>query len=156
MKSKQPPLVAIFFMTYFHRDGGAMAPSPPWIRYCITLHAILTAGPQSYKSETDTPVILVCFQGSVCVYCLWFWITVLRFSKWNTVNHYMSISFSTVRTQQDYTSKHSLSILKWSALDCHCLTYFHDWRLRALLELFTLIWSMGLTKTSATARLWKL
>ena len=29
MKSMQPPLAAIFFMTYFHRARGAMAPSPP-------------------------------------------------------------------------------------------------------------------------------
>ena len=29
MKSKQPPTVAIFFMTYFHRAGGGMAPSAP-------------------------------------------------------------------------------------------------------------------------------
>ena len=29
MKSMRPPSVAIFFMTYFHRAGGAMAPSAP-------------------------------------------------------------------------------------------------------------------------------
>ena len=29
MKSMQLPSVAIFVMTYFHRAGGAMAPSPP-------------------------------------------------------------------------------------------------------------------------------
>ena len=29
MTSMQPPSVAIFFMTYFHRAGGAMAPSAP-------------------------------------------------------------------------------------------------------------------------------
>ena len=29
MKSMRPPLAAIFFMTYFHRAGGAMAPSAP-------------------------------------------------------------------------------------------------------------------------------
>ena len=39
MKSMRLPLAAIFFMTYFHRTRGAMAPSPPappWIRYwCV-------------------------------------------------------------------------------------------------------------------------
>ena len=36
MKSMWPPLAAIFFMTSFYRTGrgGAMALSPPWIRYC--------------------------------------------------------------------------------------------------------------------------
>ena len=29
MKSMQLPSVAIFFMTYFHRAGGGMAPSAP-------------------------------------------------------------------------------------------------------------------------------
>ena len=29
MKFMRPPLVAIFFMTYFHRARGGMAPSPP-------------------------------------------------------------------------------------------------------------------------------
>ena len=29
MKSMWPPLVAIFFMTYFYRAGGGMAPSAP-------------------------------------------------------------------------------------------------------------------------------
>ena len=34
MKSMQPPLAAIYFMTYFHRAGrGAWPPRPPWIRY---------------------------------------------------------------------------------------------------------------------------
>ena len=39
MKSIRPPLVAIFFMTYFYRTGGGcMAPSaPPWIRYYVSL-----------------------------------------------------------------------------------------------------------------------
>ena len=35
MKSMWPPLVAIFFMTYFHRARGGHGPlGPPWIRYC--------------------------------------------------------------------------------------------------------------------------
>ena len=35
IKSMQPPSVAIFFMTYFHRAGGGHGPlGPPWIRYC--------------------------------------------------------------------------------------------------------------------------
>ena len=29
MKSMRPPLVAIFFMTYFHRAGGPWPPRPP-------------------------------------------------------------------------------------------------------------------------------
>ena len=29
MKSMRLPLVAIFFMTYFHRAGGGMVPSAP-------------------------------------------------------------------------------------------------------------------------------
>ena len=29
MKSMWPPLVAIFFMTYFYRTGGGMAPLTP-------------------------------------------------------------------------------------------------------------------------------
>ena len=29
MKSMQAPLAAIFFMTYFHRARGSMAPSAP-------------------------------------------------------------------------------------------------------------------------------
>ena len=120
--------------------------SPLCMQYWALVHTVTNL----WNGYTRN-VILARFQDSVCVYRLWFWITVLRFSKWNTGNDYMSISFSTMRTQQDYTSKYSLSILKWSALDCHCLTYFHDWRLRAWLELFTLIWSMDLTKTSASS-----
>ena len=29
MKSMLPPLVTIYFMTYFHRAGGGIAPRPP-------------------------------------------------------------------------------------------------------------------------------
>ena len=37
MKSMVPSSMAIFFMTYFYRDGGeGMAPSPPRIRYWNT------------------------------------------------------------------------------------------------------------------------
>ena len=56
----------------------------------------------------------------------------LSFCKWNTTVHEY-ISFCTLRAQQDYISKYILSILKWFVPDCHCLTYFHDWRLRAWL-----------------------
>ena len=37
MKSMWPPLEAIFFMTYFHRVGGAWPPCPPPIRYCFSV-----------------------------------------------------------------------------------------------------------------------
>ena len=38
MKSMRPPLVAIFFMTYFHRARGGHGPlgPPPRIRYWVT------------------------------------------------------------------------------------------------------------------------
>ena len=35
MKFLQPPLAAIFFMTYFYRAREAKALSAPWIRYCF-------------------------------------------------------------------------------------------------------------------------
>ena len=52
----RPPLVAIFFMTYFHRARGAMA---PWIHYCCCLgclpRAEVTPGRVSAKGCTPPP-----------------------------------------------------------------------------------------------------
>ena len=40
-KSMRPPLVAIFFMTYFHRaGGGGLAPSPPPGSATVTLTGV--------------------------------------------------------------------------------------------------------------------
>ena len=47
MKSMWPPSVAIFFMTYFYRAGGAWPHRPPWIRYCPNIQ-MLTLGPFLY------------------------------------------------------------------------------------------------------------
>ena len=37
------PLMGLFFMTYFHRARGAMAPLAPWIHYCLGLAVKLMA-----------------------------------------------------------------------------------------------------------------
>ena len=79
MKSIRAPSAAIFFMTYFHRARGDMAPSDPWIRYCISLGAGAEGEPVTvHKRETmrlKTLWFYLCFKVIIkfswqqCQYC---------------------------------------------------------------------------------------
>ena len=57
MKSMQPPLAAIFFMTYFHRVRGGMAPSAP-----LDLLLLISENSVTTRMHSSTGRTLTIFQ----------------------------------------------------------------------------------------------
>ena len=61
MKSMGPPLAAIFFMTYFHRARGAMAPSAPppldplLIYHIKSIHWRISASNKEFREDESPP-----------------------------------------------------------------------------------------------------